>query len=173
MTDEQVKLVEDNLDMAYKVAYKWIRDYSGRKWDVEDFKSAAHEGLVKAAQTYNPEKGYQFNTYAGTCIQNEIRMLLRKDHHAVTAYLDDIVMEGQDITLSDIMLTEDSFELELTFSNSLKEFLENLSKRDRQILFLFAKTHNQSEVSRKIGLSQSVISRHIKRLYSKFKKEVS
>lgn len=46
----------------------------------EDATQEAYVGLLKAIRTFNPEQGYQFNTYATNCIRNAVYDFMRKEN---------------------------------------------------------------------------------------------
>ena len=57
--------------------------YIAKKFDntgvgVEDLISIGTIGLIKAINTFNPEKNIKLATYASRCIENEILMYLRR-----------------------------------------------------------------------------------------------
>ena len=49
-------------------------------WGVEDLISIGTIGLIKAINTFNPEKKIKLATYASRCIENEILMYLRRNN---------------------------------------------------------------------------------------------
>ena len=75
LTDEQKKLVEENMGLAYYCAHQM----KIVPLDLEERISAAMFGLTKAAASYDPQAGARFATYAVRVIQNEIRMSLKKE----------------------------------------------------------------------------------------------
>lgn len=73
MTDEQQKLVTDNLGLAHACAGR----YKGRGVDYDDLYQSGCEGLVKAARGFDGSRGIRFSTYAVPVILGEIRRLFR------------------------------------------------------------------------------------------------
>ena len=67
------KLIEHNLRLVAHVSKK----YMGAVPDGDDLISIGTIGLIKAVDTFRPEKCSKFSSYAATCIQNEILMYLR------------------------------------------------------------------------------------------------
>jgi len=53
-------LIKSNLPMAVKIAKKHIRNGI----DIEDLTAEAVTGIIRAVETFNPEKGASFTTYA-------------------------------------------------------------------------------------------------------------
>ncbi len=54
-----------------------VRKYYGTAKNQEDLVSIGSIGLVKAVDTFDPDNGARFATYAAKCIQNEILMHFR------------------------------------------------------------------------------------------------
>lgn len=86
MTNEQQKLVEENINLAYFVAHR----FKNTSLEFDDVKAIACLGLVKAAIAFQPDRGLVFNTLAVKVMTNEILMQLRRErkHSSVTASLD-------------------------------------------------------------------------------------
>ena len=76
LTDEQRKLAEDNIRLAYWYAHqvKWT------SLELEERIGMALLGLTKAAERYDPERGVSFVTYARKVMQDEILMGFRKEN---------------------------------------------------------------------------------------------
>ncbi len=72
--------LESVVKAGTRLVYHFARLYSGGLR--EDVVQAGMEGLLKASQRFDSEKGNTFTTYAGHCIMGEIRHLIRKE----TAY---------------------------------------------------------------------------------------
>ena len=76
--DEEGKklLIEHNLRLVVYIAKKFDNTGVG----VEDLISIGTIGLIKAINTFNPEKNIKLATYASRCIENEILMYLRRNN---------------------------------------------------------------------------------------------
>ena len=66
-------LIERNLRLVAHIAKK----YYGDNRENEELISIGIIGLIKAVNTYKPEKGNRLVTYASRCIENELLMMLR------------------------------------------------------------------------------------------------
>ena len=77
LKDENAKttLIERNLRLVVYIAKKFENTAVG----IEDLISIGSIGLIKAINTFNPEKNIKLATYASRCIENEILMYLRKN----------------------------------------------------------------------------------------------
>lgn len=82
---------------------KIMSQYGLNKSRDEDVYSEAMMGLVKAANGFRPELGFQFSTYAWRGIQNAILTELRdrKKHSSVNSLSDNILVENTDINIVD------------------------------------------------------------------------
>jgi RNA polymerase sporulation-specific sigma factor len=73
--NEEVRntLVEHNLRLVAHI----IKKFEGTGEDIDDLISIGTIGLIKAINTFDPDKGAKLATYAARCIENEILMHLR------------------------------------------------------------------------------------------------
>lgn len=175
-------LIERNLRLVVYIAKKFENTGIG----VEDLISIGTIGLIKAINTFNPDKNIKLATYASRCIENEILMYLRKNSsHRVEISIDEplnVDWDGNELLLSDVLGTDNdliyqSIESEVD-KQLLKDALDKLSGREKTIMELrfgvnsgVAKT--QKEVALMLGISQSYISRLEKRIIGRLKKEIS
>ncbi len=175
------KLIEHNLRLVVYVAKK----FETTGVNIEDLVSIGTIGLIKAVNTFNPEKNIKLATYASRCIENEILMYLRKvSHRRLDISLDEplnVDWDGNELLLSDVLGSDgleinDNVEME-DEKRILYECLEGLSPRERLIMNMrfgmdgqVEKT--QKEVADELGISQSYISRLEKRIISKLKAEI-
>ncbi len=181
-------LIEHNLRLVVYIAKKFDNTGVG----VEDLISIGTIGLIKAINTYNPEKNIKLATYASRCIENEILMYLRKNNK--TRYevsIDEplnVDWDGNELLLSDILGTEEDI-IYRNLENEVEQKLlihavSKLSERERTIIYLrFGLGKNahglenaemtQKEVAEHLGISQSYISRLAKKIMKPLKKEMS
>ncbi|CDA79101.1 rNA polymerase sigma factor [Clostridium sp. CAG:242] len=145
---------------------------------MEDLISIGTIGLIKAVNTFSPEKNIKLATYASRCIENEILMYLRKNQNRRKEISIDeplnIDWDGNELLLSDILGTDAdtvSTDIEKDAERSmLYQAIGSLESRERSIMELRfglrkgGKEHTQKEVADLIGISQSYISRLEKRI---------
>ena len=175
------KLVEHNLRLVVYIAKKF--ENSGVY--IEDLVSIGTIGLIKAVNTYNPEKNIKLATYASRCVENEILMHLRKvNHQRMDVSLDEplnIDWDGNELLLSDV-LGSDGLEINDNVEQEdekriLYECMNELNNRERLIMNMRfgmcgEEEHTQKEVADELGISQSYISRLEKRIILKLKKDI-
>ncbi|MBQ8762233.1 MAG: RNA polymerase sporulation sigma factor SigK [Clostridia bacterium] len=163
------KLISHNLRLVAHI----VKKYSNSTKDADDLISVGAIGLIKAINTYSPQKGTQLSTYAARCIENEILMLFRVNKkHQGSISLDEtlsVEKDGNDITLSDLVTDVEPDVMEQVETNILTEKLlelikSSLSAREYKILSLRygiggTIPYTQREVAKKLGISRSYISR--------------
>ena len=182
--DESVRttLIERNLRLVVYIARKFENTGVG----VEDLISVGTIGLIKAVNTFNPEKNIKLATYASRCIENEILMYLRKNNKvkAEISFYEplNIDWDGNELLLSDILGTENDIVYNLIENEVDRQLLvvamEHLTKREQEIIKLRfglygVKEKTQKEVADMLGISQSYISRLEKKIIKRLKKEIS
>lgn len=173
-------LIERNLRLVVYIA----RKFENTGINIEDLISIGTIGLIKAVNTFNPEKKIKLATYASRCIENEILMYLRRNNKVrLEVSFDEplnIDWDGNELLLSDVLGTEDDVitkDLEANIDrNLLFRALDQLSEREKQIMELrFGLTggeeKTQKDVADLLGISQSYISRLEKRIIKRLRKE--
>ncbi len=182
-TDESVKtaLIEHNLRLVVYIARKFENTNVG----IEDLISIGSIGLIKAINTFKPDKNIKLATYASRCIENEILMYLRKNQNIKTEISIDeplnVDWDGNELLLSDILSAEGDVinqGLEDEVDRALLDLaISKLSEREQRIMELrFGlrghEERTQKEVADMLGISQSYISRLEKRIIVRLKKEI-
>ena len=174
------RLIEHNLRLVVYIAKKF--DNTGVELD--DLISVGTIGLIKAINTFNADKNIKLATYAPRCIENEILMYLRKVSRIKGEIsLDEplnVDWEGNELLLSDVLGTDSDIvykDMEnADETRTLREAIERLSPRERQIMDLRFGLKGEEELTQKevadvLGISQSYISRLGKKIVYKLRKE--
>ena len=180
--EARTTLIEHNLRLVAHLAKK----YDMKKECNDDLISIGTIGLMKAVDSFQIEKGLKFSTYAGRCIENEIRMHLRSHkHHYQNISLDENIndSDGQAISLVDAIAapSEESVEERLLKEERLKKlskYLDVLDAREREVIErrygLFQRhEETQREIAKSMHISRSYISRIEKKAYQKLYKLLS
>ena len=173
-------LIERNLRLVVYIA----RKFENTGIYVEDLISIGTIGLIKAINTFRPEKNIKLATYASRCIENEILMYLRKNQSRYQEVSIDeplnVDWDGNELLLSDILGTDNDVickniehEAELQIIDTA---IKNLSPREGKIMCLRfgldgEEEKTQKEVAELLGISQSYISRLEKRIISRLKSD--
>ncbi len=166
--DARNKLIEHNLRLVAHI----IKKYYGTKCEQDDLVSIGTIGLIKAINTFDPDKKIRLSSYASRCIENEILMHLR----AVKKTERDISLnetidtdkDGNPLTLMDIMSVDDNIldDLDMKLnSKKLGQYInEELSGREKTVIILRyglngKKPMTQKEVAGLLDISRSYVSR--------------
>ena len=181
--DEAAKqlLIEHNLRLVVYIA----RRFENTGVNLEDLISIGTIGLIKAVNTFRPDRNIKLATYASRCIENEILMYLRKTAQLKNEIsLDDplnVDWDGNELLLSDLLgsdpdIVNRGIEQE-SEKPTLLRAVEKLDPREKQIMELRfglnrQKEHTQKEVADALGISQSYISRLEKRILHRLKTEM-
>ncbi len=176
-------LIEHNLRLVVYIAKKF--DNTGI--NIEDLISIGTIGLIKAINTFNPERNIKLATYASRCIENEILMYLRRNNKTkMEVSIDEplnVDWDGNELLLSDILGTEEdiisqNIEKEVD-KRLLNKALAKLNERERVIVQLRygidtenGNRYTQKEVADYLGISQSYISRLEKKIIKRLNKEM-
>ena len=174
-------MIERNLRLVVYIA----RKFENTGISIEDLISIGTIGLIKAVNSFNPDKNIKLATYASRCIENEILMVLRKTSRLKLEVSFDEPLntdwDGNELLLSDILGTDSDLVSRDLDSAIEKEMLYNaiktLNPREKDIVRLRyglgkEKEHTQKEVADMMGISQSYISRLEKRIIEKLKNEL-
>ena len=150
-----------------------IKKYACAEKDTQDLISVGTIGLIKAVNTFNPDKKIRLATYAAKCIDNEILMMLRNDKKKMQelSLYEPIGTdkEGNDITFIDVVGDETRDDVgEMLTAEQLKCIYDNmdniLPEREKTIIIgrfgLFgSKEMTQNELAAKLNISRSYVSR--------------
>ncbi|MBQ8164922.1 MAG: RNA polymerase sporulation sigma factor SigE [Clostridia bacterium] len=175
-------LIERNLRLVVYIA----RKFETTGINVEDLISIGSIGLIKAINTFIPDKNIKLATYASRCIENEILMHLRRTNkQKAEVSIDEplnVDWDGNELMLSDILGSDEDIiyrEMDEEVDRQmLNDAISKLSMRERRIMSLRfglsgEKEFTQKEVADMMGISQSYISRLEKRIISRLKNEMT
>lgn len=179
--DVRSKLIEHNLRLVVYIAKKF--ESTGILLD--DLISIGTIGLIKAINTFSPDKNIKLATYASRCVENEILMYLRRTSKQKSEVSIDeplkVDWDGNELMLSDVLGSDAStvygdIEEEVD-KELLSDALSKLNDREKQIMDLRfglggGKEFTQKEVADLLGISQSYISRLEKRILDRLRKEI-
>ncbi len=166
--DAKNKLIEHNLRLVAHV----VKKYYTTADDQDDLISIGTIGLIKSVNTFKSDKKIRLATYAARCIENEILMYFRNNRkYAQDVYISDPIdtdKNGNSLTLIDIIADEGNIEEEIDTKiklQNLRIILNTaLDERELQIINMRyglggEKELTQREISKKLGISRSYVSR--------------
>lgn len=173
------ELIEHNLRLVAHI----IKKYYSSSVQQDDLISIGTIGLIKAINTFDPDKGTRLATYAARCIENEILMQFRAQKKtaqdiSVNEPID-TDSEGNPLTLMDIISTEDEIVEDIYKITMLKRLSAEVAKikdqREKSIIMMRygldgARPMTQLEVSKKLNISRSYVSRIEKKALRELRK---
>ena len=164
-------LIERNLRLVAHIIKKFD---SGDEFD--DLVSIGTIGLIKAINTFKPDKAIRLATYASRCIENEILMHYRsrRKNRGECSLHDPIGMdkEGNELSLLDVLGSDPEEVLDQVSSHLEQERLWSklikLSAQERRVLIMRFGLKNgfrytQKDIAKTLGISRSYVSRIEKR----------
>jgi RNA polymerase sporulation-specific sigma factor len=174
-------LVEHNLRLVAHI----VKKFENTGEDTEDLISIGTIGLIKAIESFQPNKGTKLATYAARCIENEILMHLRslKKTRKDVSLHDPIGTdkEGNEITLIDVLGSDsdevvDEVQLKLE-KVKIYNHLSLLDEREQEVIrgrfgLPDGEEKTQREIAEELGISRSYVSRIEKRALTKLLHEL-
>lgn len=182
--DEEARLIliERNMRLVAHVVKKFHPSHD----QLDDYISIGTIGLVKAVESFTPNKKTKLATFAARCIENEILMHLRTQKKVAkdVSLFEPIGTdkEGQALQIQDLLQFDDAPTDEKIETKErlqqLYRFLTSLDPRELEIITLRYGLFNeqfytQKEIAERLSISRSYVSRIEKRalikLYQQFK----
>ena len=169
-------LIRHNLRLVAHVTKKYYAACGGQ----DDLISIGTIGLIKAVDTFDPARASKFSSYASRCIENELRMELRRTRREGAQTSLQEPLEGSDgqLTLADTLpdptVMEDDCEQRADTAR-LRRMVEALPPRECRLLTLRyglggRPPQTQQEVAQQLGISRSYVSRIEKRALDRLQK---
>ena len=173
MNATQQELVTANMGLVYHIFHK-LKDNSWKWGHEQDLVSEGMVGLVKAAKTFDPSRGYKFATYATMCIRNEMFIYLRKlrqiggDPVLASTVIDD--EDGEPLTLALTSAFQDeSADREINANDARQEInwlLKHTTALQQNVVKLKLAGLKQKEIAQGLGKSQA----YVASIFWRFKK---
>lgn len=173
-------LIEKNMRLVAHMTRKYIT----ADREIEDLISVGTIGLIKAINSFKPDKNIRLATYAAKCIDNEILMMLRAEKRKMNevSIYEPVGKdkEGNEISIIDVVGEEQVDVVEECIRDQRIKCLEKnmndvLTKREKMIIInrygLGDKEEmTQNDLAEKLGISRSYVSRIEKKALSKLRR---
>lgn len=179
--DARNKLVEHNLRLVAHIVKKYYTQADNQ----DDLISIGTIGLIKAVNTFRPDRNIRLATYAARCIENEILMFFRSqrklqgevslndtiesDKDGDSLYLLDVV-GTEDTMLSDLQDRENSVLIRKLVGRCLTEREADIIRRRYGLEGYVPQT--QRQIAALYGISRSYVSRLEKKALEKLEVEL-
>ena len=171
-------LIEHNLRLVAHVVRKYYTSYH----NPDELVSIGSLGLIKAIDSFNPDNGARFATYAAKCVQNEILMFFRSQKKlscevSINETID-VDRDGNPLTYIDVISADDNInknlDLKIHTERAYQLIDEVLDERERRVIVLRyglgkAPAMTQREVADSMEISRSYVSRIEKRALEKMR----
>ena len=174
------KLIEHNLRLVAHI----VKKYDSKTDDADDLISIGTIGLIKGVDSFSNKHGTKITTYCARCIENEILMYFRSNNkNSKNVSLNESVgfdKDGNEITILDILKSpKPDFIEEIHKKDNiklLKNYLNILSEREREIIIRRygldnRKEQTQKTIAKELQISRSYVSRIEKRALTKILRE--
>ncbi len=161
-------LVEHNLRLVAHI----VKKYYGSQNEQDDLVSIGTIGLIKAIDTFNPDKNIRLSSYASRCIENEILMHFRAGKKtAQDVSLNETIdtdKDGNPLTLLDVLAVDDhildDLDRKLNIQKLGQYIHEALTEREKTIIILRyglngQQPMTQKDIAKRLGISRSYVSR--------------
>lgn len=120
-------------------------------------------GLIKAARTFDPGKGFKFATYASRCIQNDMFVYLRRCRRISRHFQSlDAIPNGWELV--------GKWEPDMSYVEIDKAAFSRMNPKQKQLLMLLFVGYSQAEAAAEMGHSDSYISRILNKARSNYEK---
>ena len=164
----RAELIEHNLRLVAHI----VRKYYASNPSEEDLISIGTIRLIKSVDSFKPENGARFATYAAKCIQNEILMCFRSQKKlsqevSINETID-TDRDGNALTYGDIIKCEDTIaddiDTKIKLSKAGEYIMHGLDERERKIIIMRygldgRRAKTQRETAQILGISRSYVSR--------------
>lgn len=180
-TEARERLIEHNLRLVAHITKKYYAQCD----DTDDLISIGTIGLIKAINTYDPDKNVKLATYASRCIENEILMYLRSMRRRATEVSLTEALEsdeeGGGLSLMDVLAQEDDLDERMALNEQSAQLRKavstKLEPREATVIrFRYGldgrAPKTQRETAQLLGISRSYISRIEKRALEKLREVI-
>lgn len=181
-TTAKNQLIEHNLRLVAHI----VKKYYSANCEQDDLISIGTIGLIKAVNTFKPDKKIRLATYAARCIENEILMYFRNlKKSSQDVYISEPIdtdKNGNALTFIDIIADESNVEDEIDTKLKIEKlrnvFEKTLDKREIEIVNMRYGLNGESEltqreIAKKLNISRSYVSRIETATLEKLKKALN
>lgn len=161
-----------------------VKSYESIYYETDELISVGMIGLIKSVDTYDLDKNTKFSSYASSCIRNELFMYFKKNNkHTSIRSLKEVVTydnDGKKLLLEDVIHDEKSNFVEEYEDNEtykiVRNIVEELPSDERFIIMNYygftEKIISQQEIAGILGISQTAVSKKIKKILKKIQNEL-
>jgi RNA polymerase sporulation-specific sigma factor len=175
----RARLIECNMRLVAHIVKKYYQSAD----DPDDLISIGSLGLIKAVDSFKPDKSTKLATYAARCIENEILMFFRsKKKSANDISINEEIdcdKDGNPLSFMDIISEDDNIVEQIygkMQTEKLAKAISMLDERERKIILLrygiSEPALTQKETADRLGISRSYVSRLEKKALDTLRKSL-
>ncbi|MGN0522936.1 MAG: sigma-70 family RNA polymerase sigma factor [Eubacterium sp.] len=159
----------DELIVKYRPTVESIAmKYINSPLEKDDLVQEGLIGLLAAINSYNPEKGAKFVTYASRCIDNSVQTALRKFSRLKDIPQSSLVALDESYMESMVGLSaEDEYLAKESVSTLTDVLYEGLSRFENEVLRLHIVGCSYNEIADRLGKNPKAIDNAIQRIRKK------
>ena len=185
LTDAQRALVEANVGLAKRIAWKYHTVCAPYGMDWNDVFSTACLGLMRAARLFDPEKSRAATYLTYGCETEVLQELRRQRAESRSAYTTVSLQEvcgrdrqGHELYLEDTLPSDAPGTEEAALSACMEMKIQTMlecqtTPMQKRVLALRMSGLSQKEVAQRIGCSQTHVSRILSRIRSRVMEELA
>lgn len=181
LDDIQRGFIEENFNLCYACAHRHIRSNGALHkagWTFDDLVSLASAAMCSAVEAFDPSKGYKFTTLFyrvwDNAVAEQIRRMYtkkRRSTEGATVSFDQLAFEGNweavpGLYSGDLDTPEDRI-IEIEGWRLIRECIERLPKKQRDMVVLYYAGYNQNQIAERIGVTQAYVSRALRKAYKR------
>lgn len=149
-----------------------ISSFSRYNLDEDDLFQEAILGLLSAANTYNPQKGAAFKTYASICIERKIINFCKSSLNLKNAENNNLLSydenETAQVSNSCQIKSPEDFVIDIENLKGKKEKIKKLlSCLEYNVLSLHLSGHNYNEIAEKLSINAKCVDNALQRIRKK------
>ena len=146
--------------------------------DHEDLIQEGMLGLFKAVRDYKPEKEASFATFAGLCIDRQMYSAVASSQRQKHQPLNSFVSLSEPVSEQELRLVDEETPEEIMISRENvigmhERIKERLSKFEYQVLELYLKGYDYTQIAEKLGKQAKAIDNALQRIRSKVREVCS
>ena len=146
--------------------------------DHEDLIQEGMRGLFKAVRDYKPGKEASFATFAGLCIDRQMYSAVASSQRQKHQPLNSFVSLSEPVSEQELRLVDEETPEEIMISRENvigmhERIKERLSKFEYQVLELYLKGYDYTQIAEKLGKQPKAIDNALQRIRSKVREVCS
>lgn len=131
------RIVTANLRLVVTVALRYVRRLKHLSHDPMDLVQAGNMGLLRAAEKYDPTRGYKFSTYGYWWIRQSINRYLQEHNGTIR----------MPVNLVSLANRAEALQMNTRRSLSSGELAESLGETEQRLLYALAIQHRSNTIS--------------------------